>query len=109
MNVKKQKQRRLPRKKNVNEIKQSGKEKEREMERGKGKLRNTSPQHQVHLRMKKVIDHQQAVSFMKVRRHAAAKLMCISEGKRSAWQLDVTPITATGGTTGPVLILTYQG
>ena len=43
MNVKKQKQRRLLRKKNVNEIKRSGKEKEREMEGGKGKLRNASP------------------------------------------------------------------
>ena len=43
MKTKKQKQRRLLRKKNVNEIKRSGKEKEREMERGKGKLRNASP------------------------------------------------------------------
>ena len=79
------------------------------MERGKGKLRNASPRHQVHLRMKKVIGHQQAVSFMKVQRHAAANVMCVSEDKRSAWQLDVTPITAAGGTTGPVSILTYQG
>ena len=56
-----------------------------------------------------MIGHQQAVSFMKVRRHTAANVMCISEGKRSAWQLDVTPITAAGGTIGPVSILTYQG
>ena len=46
---------------------------------------------------------------MKVQCHDAANVMCVSEGKRSTWRLDVTPITATGGTTGPVSISTYQG